>query len=344
MQAPLVSVVVPVYNGAKYLRDACDSVLSQTYHPLELILVDDGSTDDSPRIIASYGDRVVSIRQDNGGVSAARNAGIQAARGVFLAFLDQDDWWLAEKIEKQVALFQTDMSLGLVHGGVLQYGESAGAFVDPVYPTHLSSRLQGHCYHQLLLGNAVFNSSVMVRKAALADSGLFNLEMAGNTVQDYDLWLRIARHYPFGYIAEPLTVLRLHGEQGTWNRQAMLGDELRLLERTVGLREIHNSNPLRMRFAQILDELGVAHLDAQAPRLARPCFARALRMRWSSRAALLYAASFLPATAIDWLRRQRGRWKRNSVSADMSIRAEGALGLDRIAVGNSAAPHGTVPR
>lgn len=344
MVAPLVSVVVPVYNGAKYLHAALDSALGQTYPALEVVAVDDGSTDTSAEILASYGSRLTVIRQVNGGVSAARNAGIQAARGEFLAFLDQDDWWLSEKIEKQVALFQTDTRLGLVHTGVLQYGESAGTFVDPVYPTHLSSRLQGHCYQELLLGNAVFNSSVMVRKAALADSGLFNLEMAGNTVQDYDLWLRIARHHPFGYIAEPLTVLRLHGEQGTWNRQAMLGDELRLLERTVGPREIHSSAPLRARFARILDQLGVAHLDAHAPRLARPCFARALRMRWSSRAALLFAASFLPATAIDWLRRQRGRWKRGSASADLSIRADGSSGLDRIAVGNSAVPHGTRSR
>ncbi|HTU93556.1 MAG TPA: glycosyltransferase family A protein [Gemmataceae bacterium] len=315
MTAPLVSVVVPVFNGAKYLRAALDSALGQTYSALEIVAVDDGSTDASPEILASYGSRLTVIRQKNSGVAAARNASIQASCGKFIAFLDQDDWWLSEKIEKQVALFQKDSRLGLVHTGILQYSEGAAGFVDPVYPTHLSPQLQGRCYQQLLLENAVYNSSVMIRRAALADSGLFNTDMAGNTVQDYDLWLRLAQHYPFGYIAEPLTVLRLHGEQGTWDRRAMLVDELRLLERTVRPRDIYDSTPLRTRFARLLDELGVAHLDACSPRLARSCFARALRMRWSSRVALLFTASFLPSATIGWLRCQRARWRKSVTGA-----------------------------
>lgn len=322
MIVPLVSVVAPVYNGAKYLRAALNSALGQTYPALEVIAVDDGSTDASPDILAAYGSRLRVIRQANAGVSAARNAGIRASRGEFLAFLDQDDWWLSDKIEKQVALFQTDRRLGLVHTGILQYSENVGAFVDPVFPTHLSQHLQGDCYQQLLLENAVYNSSVMIRKSALDDSGLFNLEMTGNTVQDYDLWLRIARHHSFGYIAEALAVLRLHGEQGTWDRRAMLGDELSLVERMVGPQEIRQSAPLRARLARILDELGVAHLDAGVPRLARPCFARALRMQWSKRAALLFAITFMPSVASECLRRLHARWK-NHNAAPISERTLG---------------------
>lgn len=317
MTAPLVSVVVPVYNGEKYLRAALDSALVQTYPALEIIAVDDGSTDSSPEILASYGSRLTMIRQQNAGVASARNAAIGASSSEFIAFLDQDDWWISEKkIEKQVASFQSYAKLGLVHTGVQVYSESASSFIDPPMPVHLSPMLQGYCYQQLLFDNAVYNSSVMIRRSVLSATGLFDLNMSRNTVQDYDLWLRLARHYPFGYIAEPLTVLRLHGEMGTRNRQAMLGDELRVLERTVGLKGIHDSAPLRARVARILNELGVYHLDAHAPRLARSCFARALRMRCSSRTVLLLAATFLPSMGLEWLRRQRSRWRKKAAGTD----------------------------
>lgn len=314
MAAPLVSVVVPVYNGSRYLRQALDSALAQTYRPLEVVVVDDGSTDSSPEIIASYGSRVRSLRQPNGGVALARNAGICAASGDWIAFLDQDDWWLPEKIEKQIALFDADATLGLVHTGVLQYRESVAAFVDPVYPTDGSPRLRGRCYELLLLGNAIFNSSVMIRKSVLATAGMFDPSIAGNTCQDYDLWLRIARHYPLGFVPEPLTVLRLHDEQGTWDRRAMLSDELRVLERTLGPEALSTTPALRARVAELLHALGIAHLDAHAPRLARPCFARALRLRWSGRLALLHAVSFLPGRSIAWIRDQRARWKKLAAS------------------------------
>jgi hypothetical protein len=312
LATPLVGVVVPVYNGEKFLRTALDSALGQTYDRLQVIAVDDGSTDSSPEILASYGSRLTVVRQHNAGVAQARNAGIQACQGELIAFLDQDDWWLPEKVEKQVARFRADPALGLVHTGILQYSESDGAFVDSIYPTDGSRRLRGHCYEQLLLGNSIFNSSVMIRRSVLAASGMFNPTMVGNTVQDYDLWLRIAQHYPLDHVPEPLVALRLHGEQGTWDRRAMLGDELDVLERTVGLSGLRSSFAMRKRVAQLLDELGVAYLDAQSPRLAQPCFARSLGFHWTVRAALIWTACFLPCSGIEWLRRQLKRWRRRT--------------------------------
>jgi glycosyltransferase involved in cell wall biosynthesis len=312
MSVPLVSVVVPVYNGANYLRHALDSALGQTYRPLQVVAIDDGSTDASWDILASYGSRVRSLRQVNAGVAEARNAAIRACDGELIAFLDQDDWWLPEKVEKQVALFRSEERLGLVHTGILQYGEAAGALVADVYDTSRSHLLEGDCYEQLLLGNGVYNSSVMIRRSVLASAGMFDAEIPGNTVQDYDLWLRVARCSRFGFIPESLTVLRLHDEQGTWNRRAMLGDELRLLERALGAEGLRGSPAMRKRVARLLDHLGVAHLDAQTPKPARLCFGRAMRLWWSWRAALLYLICFLPPGSIDWVRRQRSRRKRVS--------------------------------
>jgi len=110
---PLVSCIIPVFNGARFLADAVDSVERQTYAPIEIIIVDDGSTDDTPGVIDAFGERVRAIRQDNSGPSAARNRGILAARGEFIAFLDSDDVWVPEKVERQVACFLADSELDL---------------------------------------------------------------------------------------------------------------------------------------------------------------------------------------------------------------------------------------
>ena len=112
-----ISVIIPAYNYARYLAEAIDSALGQTYAPLEVIVVDDASTDDTPRVLAAYGQRIRAIRQPNGGAGAARNTGIAAARGEYVAFLDADDVWLPRKLELQMALFDADPALGLIHGG-----------------------------------------------------------------------------------------------------------------------------------------------------------------------------------------------------------------------------------
>src|SRR5436190_9018266 len=112
-----VSVVIPTYNYARYLGAAIDSALQQTHAPLEVIVVDDGSTDDTPRLLDGYGDRIRVIRQKNSGVAAARNAGVREARGELIAFLDSDDLWKPRKLELQIARFEADPGLGLVHCG-----------------------------------------------------------------------------------------------------------------------------------------------------------------------------------------------------------------------------------
>src|SRR5436305_4940478 len=110
-----VSVIIPAYNYARYIAEAIDGALAQTHAPLEVIVVDDESTDDTPRVLAGYGDRIRTIRQPNGGAAAARNTGMAAARGEYVAFLDADDVWLPRKLELQLQRFEADPDLGLVH-------------------------------------------------------------------------------------------------------------------------------------------------------------------------------------------------------------------------------------
>ena len=124
---PLVSAIVPCYNAERYVGDAVDSILGQTYRPVEVIVVDDGSTDRSLEVLRRFGDRVRACRQPNAGVGAARNRGVALARGSFLAFLDADDVWPAGKLDRQMAAFDDDPSLGVVGGHVAQ-------FVSPELP------------------------------------------------------------------------------------------------------------------------------------------------------------------------------------------------------------------
>jgi glycosyltransferase involved in cell wall biosynthesis len=117
-QRPLISCVVPVYNGERYLREALDSILAQTYQPLEVIVVDDGSTDRTPELIASYAGRVRPFRQPHAGASAARNLGLRQARSEFVAFLDADDLWHRQKLARQMDRFEARPELDLcVTGG-----------------------------------------------------------------------------------------------------------------------------------------------------------------------------------------------------------------------------------
>jgi glycosyltransferase involved in cell wall biosynthesis len=106
MKLPLVSCIVPVSNGERYLREALDSILAQTYRPTEIIVADDGSTDTTPAVATCYGDRIRYVKQDNAGAPTARNRGLRLARGEFVAFLDSDDLWHPEKLERQMRRFE----------------------------------------------------------------------------------------------------------------------------------------------------------------------------------------------------------------------------------------------
>jgi glycosyltransferase involved in cell wall biosynthesis len=120
-EKPLISVMIGVYNGADYLGEAIDSVLAQTYRPFELIVVDDGSEDDTPRVAKGYEDALRYVRQENGGMAAARNRAVEEARGSYFAFLDADDRFPPEKLERQLAVFEADPELDVVFGHVTEF-------------------------------------------------------------------------------------------------------------------------------------------------------------------------------------------------------------------------------
>lgn len=203
--APLVSVVIPTYNQPEMLVEAIESVLAQTYSNLEILIVDDGSTDNTRRRLARYVEdgRIIYLYQQNRRQAAARNRGIQASKGELIAFLDHDDLWLPQKLERQVPLFDRK-SVALVYSGAVEV-DGQDRFL---WDKGSDKFRRGSIFDRLLRDHFITNSSVMVRRSVLESIGLFAEDLYG--VDDIHLWLRICHDYEANFIPESLVRCRNH--------------------------------------------------------------------------------------------------------------------------------------
>ncbi|MEL6929631.1 MAG: glycosyltransferase [Cyanobacteria bacterium J06600_6] len=187
LDAPLVSIVIPVYNGEKYIQTAVNSVLEQTYQNYEIIVIDDGSTDNTRQKLHPYHEQIRYVFQENSGSAAARNLGIKLAKGEFIAFLDSDDFWLMpEKLEKQVALFGDRPSLGGINTG-WQIVDGEGKPIKTVQPWHKAPKLDLETW---LKKKCVRTSAMIFRRQWLEKVGGFDEELRQS--HDVDLILRLS--------------------------------------------------------------------------------------------------------------------------------------------------------
>lgn len=205
-----VSIIIPVYNGANYLRDAIDSALRQSYDNCEVIVVNDGSTDNGATedIALSYGERIRYFRKENGGVSSALNLGIDKMEGDYFAWLSHDDEFLPDKIRLQVEFLQgRDDAVGY---GDFEIIDSNSKSVG----TRRERTIAPDVFrYSLLYSHPVHGCTVIIPKRILNEVGGFNESL--RTVQDYDLWYRIAMSYPFLHQDSVLSRYRVHEKQGT---------------------------------------------------------------------------------------------------------------------------------
>jgi glycosyltransferase involved in cell wall biosynthesis len=197
-----VAVVIPAFNPGAYLRPTLAALVAQTYLDWEAVVVDDGSTEDLAWVSA-VDRRIRLVRQENQGLSAARNAGIAATTAPLVAFLDDDDVWLSDKLLAQVRAFDDDESLALVSTR-FEIVDGDGTVTGPGFEGHHDS------YESLLEGCGICVSTVVVRRSVLDRVGLFDTTLAG--VQDWDLWLRIAQVAKVIRLDEVLARYRIHAE------------------------------------------------------------------------------------------------------------------------------------
>jgi glycosyltransferase involved in cell wall biosynthesis len=210
---PAVSVIIPTHDRCNLLCAALDSVLQQSFRGFEAIVIDDGSTDGTPEYVRGLSDpRVRYHWQEASGLpAAARNAGLRMARGTYVAFLDADDVWYPDKLERQLICFERHPEVGLVYTNAHYFGKTLRQG-RPMFRRFLS----GHAFDQLLLGNRIPALTVMVRHECLRQVGVFSEDHELRGVKDYELWLRIAQRYPIHPVRRVLAAYRRHGAN-LWN-------------------------------------------------------------------------------------------------------------------------------
>jgi len=330
-----VSVIIPTYNRAGSVVRAVESALNQTAPPMEVIVVDDGSTDATPEALRPFGDRIVYIRQENQGVSAARNAGIAASRGSLIAFLDSDDIWMPWKLELQLTCFASYPDLVLLgtgctaidetgfrssknflntYGGnryltesrMLSITEEVLVFApSSLYCRNVNIRI-GDLSVAMFMGNLFITSTAMFRKCVVNQVGTFDYGM-NNAGEDYDFFWRLTEKGLSGLIDEPTILFRRGGsDQLHTARRQMALSNLAAIRKYL---ECHPDGPqlprtlIAQRTIESYEWLGTAHFDEGYRGAARPYLLEALRRGSRSPRVLGYLMlTWLPACTTDVLR------------------------------------------
>jgi glycosyltransferase involved in cell wall biosynthesis len=315
---PLVSVVMPVFNAAPYLREAIDSVLTQDYPALEMIVVDDGSTDGSTEILRSYGDRIRVLAQERRGPAAARNIGVRQARGDYIAFHDADDFWMPHKLTEQVALMREAPQFAIVFGQFAYWrADATGRFPDPLlalaHPEtwEIKQPLSGYLYVDELLDSCIPMITPLIRREVFDALNGFDESLLSGS--DYDFWLRATFRFQTHKMNRCQALYRIH-EQGVTGTPRAVNFGYVLLKRAVdtfGLRgpdgRVADAALVRQRLATIRLNFAQLHAERGSLRVALPALLSYLQLSQWRPQAWIAAARAIRRALIDRFRQRQGR-------------------------------------
>ncbi|MFZ5997680.1 MAG: glycosyltransferase family 2 protein [Nitrospirota bacterium] len=310
---PKVSVIIPVYNRVHCITDALESVLQQTYRNIEIIVIDDGSTDATREVLAPYRHKITYIYQDNAGPARARNNGIMRSSGAFIAFLDSDDLWSPEKIEQQVKAFMEDPQLGIVATNVMI------RYPGNDVPTGFEAMDTATIRERFLDEFLMVTSSVMIRKACLEEVGLFNESLY--YAEDLDLFYRVARRYHARILPAYLTVNKREKEKNLMTdpskRARLVADTLACFETLFAYPENRTKTERRKnRLRTFYRWIGVSDLYAN-PKFARRYLMKALLLQprdWRLYVPLL-KSFVLPTAPYHYLKKVKMKVARDTTAA-----------------------------
>lgn len=231
MTNAVVSIIMPVYNGERFIAKAIDSVLAQSHRQWEVIIINDGSTDSTATVVAQFTDtRIHCIHQENMGLAGARNTGINAAKGKFLAFLDADDEWVPRFLERCVSELMSDGDLVGVY--TFNYHiDQDGLQLPRPGAQFVSSEAM---YQRLLEGGFFPPCAVVMRTQVVIDVGLFDSGLQGQGTEDWDLWLRVTNQYTIRCIPEPLALYRIYPSSMSTNAGLMHANRMAVLTKHFG--------------------------------------------------------------------------------------------------------------
>jgi glycosyltransferase involved in cell wall biosynthesis len=299
-----ISVVITAYNAARWIRETLDSVLAQTYPPLEIIVVDDGSTDESASIIQQYGSSVRYIYQKNQGQPDARNVGIRAALGEYIAFVDADDLWKPEKLDLQVEKLKEGYQWVIC--GFISFDDATRQSLDLA----LLKMYQGDCLEQLLQVNFIGSPTPVVKREIFEDVGYFNNSMATRIGEDWQMWLRIAEKYPLGVVRRQLALRRAHVSSAMASANpTQKVENLKNIVNEAVERQPARLGKLKARALSNLDyTFGIAFFEAERYTEARSLFHNVIQQRPYHLSSLAYLTmiSFGPGFSkpvVRWKRR-----------------------------------------
>ncbi|MBK1641135.1 hypothetical protein CKO12_04455 [Chromatium okenii] len=278
-QIPLVSVIVPAYNCTKYIPETLSSLFNQDYPNIEIIVVNDGSKDDTLELLKSYGKKIVLIDQNNAGAPGARNAGIRAACGEFIAFCDSDDLWASNKVSSQITYLNQHSSVGMVYCHWHVWApNNDGIFVMPFgfgredHTQETDPDKSGWIYHKLLLDCICLTSSVMFRKSTIDKVGFFDPSLWNG--DDYNYWLRTSRITEIHKLKSSLVLYRIL-PQSVARTPTKVHYEYEILKKAIILWGVaspdghkNNVGELRNRFATMRFGFGFLHFKSGDPMIA----------------------------------------------------------------------------
>ncbi len=229
-------MVIPVYNGQRFILQALSSVAAQTLPPKKIIVVDDGSTDRTPEVVGNFKCIVPIdyVRKANGGLSSARNAGIARCTSEYIAFLDADDAWYPEKLAEQAKVFKNSamQNLGIVYSRYAIIDEN-GYLTDKYFVLEPDPSIRGNVFSMLLTANKITGSGsgVLVKRECFQTVGDFDETLTA--CEDWDMWLRLAERYEFDYSSEILVKIRRHDTNMQRDKMHMLSNHLRFWEKWI---------------------------------------------------------------------------------------------------------------
>lgn len=232
-EQPLVSVIMPTYNHEKFIGRAIESVLNQTYSNLELIIIDNYSADDTEKIVASYDDdRIIYLKfRNNGIIAASRNHGIKHSHGEYIAFLDSDDLWHKQKLEKQLPHFWMPEIVGVASNAIL---DSETPYYRKINLARSRRGYIDYNYLDILNNNCIMTSSLIVRRETLGRTGLFDEDNTFAFIEDWELWLRMARYGSFRVLESPFLTYLVSRKRG-YQSSEISKNCLKILKKQVDL-------------------------------------------------------------------------------------------------------------
>ncbi len=323
-----VAVIIPTYNSAAYLARAIKSVLTQTYCHYQIVVVDDGSTDDTQVVLKSFEGQIVSLYQPNSGQACARNRGIRSSQSRYIAFLDADDEWVPRKLEKQIAFLEDNPDFAMVYSDCITSG--TGPFAGPHF-ARIGRPATGRVFAQFLDNCNVFTPTVVVRRDCLESVGAFNESL--RVSEDFNLWLRIAAVGKIGAIEEALAIRhpRHSSLSSTTPANQMLANSVAcfedVLQRCTTLPP-NERNALRHKTASRHYEYGSYLLLGAEHRAARVQFFEAMRRgRREWRLLTKLVLSYLPHKFFSTAHKLKARfWKIRQPKTAGPFAADGSRG------------------